>query len=138
MSEAFDPYHKWLGIQPKDQPPHHYRLLGIEQFESDPDVIASAADQRMAHVRSFQAGRHEADCQRILNEIATARVCLLDSATREAYDAELHRRSKEKNTPVLRAAEPGPPPSLPVARSIPAVVATSPVPAPEQISSGGD
>lgn len=60
MSEAFDPYHKWLGIQPKDQPPHHCRLLGIEKFESDPVVIAFAADQRMAHVRSFEAGQHEA------------------------------------------------------------------------------
>jgi hypothetical protein len=27
----FDPYRKWLGIPPKDQPPHYYRLLGIEK-----------------------------------------------------------------------------------------------------------
>jgi hypothetical protein len=40
MADVFDPYHKWLGILPKDQPPHHYRLLAIEPFESDPDVIA--------------------------------------------------------------------------------------------------
>jgi len=26
--QAFDPYLKWLGIRDKDQPPHHYRLLG--------------------------------------------------------------------------------------------------------------
>ena len=42
MSEAFDPYHRWLGISPKDQPPDHYRLLGIEQFESDLRVIGAA------------------------------------------------------------------------------------------------
>ena len=35
----FDPYHKWLGIPPKDQPPNHYRLLGLSLFESDPEVI---------------------------------------------------------------------------------------------------
>ena len=34
--ENFDPYHKWLGISPKDQPPHHYRLLGIDLFEVRP------------------------------------------------------------------------------------------------------
>ena len=36
MSEAFDPYFQWLGIRPADQPPDHYRLLSIPQFESDP------------------------------------------------------------------------------------------------------
>jgi len=35
MAEDFDPYYKWLGILPKDQPPHNYRLLGIELFEED-------------------------------------------------------------------------------------------------------
>jgi hypothetical protein len=35
-----------LGSRPKDQPPNHYRLLGLEAFESDPEVIESAADQQ--------------------------------------------------------------------------------------------
>ena len=30
MPDAFDPYFKWLGIPKADQPPHGYRLLGIE------------------------------------------------------------------------------------------------------------
>ncbi|HQU46307.1 MAG TPA: hypothetical protein PK867_26105 [Pirellulales bacterium] len=42
MPETFDPYRKWLGISPKDQPPDHYRLLGIELFDDDPDVIEAA------------------------------------------------------------------------------------------------
>ncbi len=29
----FDPYHKWLGIPPDEQPANHYRLLGLELFE---------------------------------------------------------------------------------------------------------
>ena len=29
MSAGFDPLYKWLGIPPDEQPPHHYRLLGI-------------------------------------------------------------------------------------------------------------
>ncbi len=28
MPDSFDPYHRWLGISPKDQPPNRYRLLG--------------------------------------------------------------------------------------------------------------
>jgi len=77
MPAGFDPYHKWLGISPKDQPPDHYRLLGIDRFESDVDVIQSAADQRMAHIRSFRVGEHSRLTQEILNEIAAAKVCLL-------------------------------------------------------------
>jgi hypothetical protein len=92
MPEGFDPYHKWLGIRPKDQPPNHYRLLGIELFENDPDVIASAADQRMAHVRSFQTGKNSEVSQKILNEIAAARVCLLDGRKKEQYDLALQGR----------------------------------------------
>jgi hypothetical protein len=38
VEEAFDPYRKWLGIPPEEQPPNHYRLLGIALFEDDPDV----------------------------------------------------------------------------------------------------
>ncbi len=34
MSEQFDPYHSWLGIPAKDQPPQHYRLLGVETLEN--------------------------------------------------------------------------------------------------------
>jgi hypothetical protein len=48
MTMSFDPYHKWLGIPSREQPPNHYRLLGISLFESDPDVIDAAANRQMA------------------------------------------------------------------------------------------
>jgi hypothetical protein len=54
MAAAFDPYHRWLGIPPADQPPNHYRLLAINLFEDDAEVIEHAADRQMAHLRSFQ------------------------------------------------------------------------------------
>ena len=34
----FDPYHQWLGIAPSDQPPNHYRLLGLQLFEPNADA----------------------------------------------------------------------------------------------------
>lgn len=86
---VFDPYHKWLGIPPGDQPPHHYRLLGLEPFESEPDVISHAADQRMAFVKGFQAGPHGDLSQQLLNELAAARLCLLDPEAKSDYDAQL-------------------------------------------------
>jgi hypothetical protein len=51
VSGTFDPYHRWLGIPPKHQPPNHYRLLGLEPFENDMEVIRDAAERQIAHVR---------------------------------------------------------------------------------------
>jgi len=93
MSRPFDPYHKWLGIAPADQPPNHYRLLGIGLFEDDPDVVSNAVDQRMRHVRVYQSGPHSDESQQILNEIATAKITLLNLDKKKEYDHLL--RSKE-------------------------------------------
>lgn len=87
----FDPYRKWLGIQAKDLPPNHYRLLGIEAFESDQDVIEGAADRQMSFVRQYQSGEHAAAAAKILNELAIARLCLLKRATKAAYDEKLRQ-----------------------------------------------
>ena len=90
---SFDPYHEWLGIPPSEQPPNHYRLLGIAPFESDPNVISQAAEQRTGQIRGVQSGQLADLAQRILNEIAGAKLCLLDPNIKRAYDASLGKRS---------------------------------------------
>ena len=104
MPESFDAYHKWLAIPPDEQPPNHYRLLGLRVFESDHDVIETAVDQRMMLLRTFQSGRHSALSQKLLNEIAAAKIALLDSQKKAAIDAEL----KKKLAPENPAAKPLP------------------------------
>jgi hypothetical protein len=89
MPASFDPYHRWLGIPPKQQPPTLYRFLGLELFESDVEVIRDAAEQRMGHVRTYQLGKHSELSQKIPNELAAAKVRLLDPAEKAAYDALL-------------------------------------------------
>ncbi len=91
-ANSFDPYHRWLGIPPKHQPPHHYRLLGVDVFESDPDVIQSATDRQMTHVRSFQTGQHGQLTQQVLNELSTAKLCLLDLGKKAEYDERLQAK----------------------------------------------
>jgi hypothetical protein len=103
MEEPFDPYYIWLGIAPEDQPPTHYRLLGIRPFEPNPNVIQNAADRQMAHLRTFQIGKHSLLSQRLLNEVAAARVCLLSPAKRSEYDDRLRGTITE---PVSRTDEP--------------------------------
>jgi len=94
-----DPYYQWLGIPPGEQPPNHYRLLGIAVFESSSDVISNAADQRMGYVRTFQAGEYSKLSQRILNEISTARVCLLNPVKKVEYDSCLRQQLEDTVQP---------------------------------------
>ena len=85
----FDPYHDWLGIPPDEQPPNHYRLLGLSLGQSDPSVIENAATRQMVHVQTFADGDHAERAERIQNEISAARICLLDPKKKQAYDAHL-------------------------------------------------
>lgn len=86
LAVPFDAYREWLEIPPEEQPADHYRLLGLTRFDSDTGRIAAAADGRMAHVRSRALGRHALASQRILNELAAARLTLTDSRRRASYD----------------------------------------------------
>jgi len=124
MENKFDPYRKWLGIAPKDQPPNKYRLLGIDLFEEDPDVIANAADQRMSHVRTFQSGKHSDLSQRILGELSSAKLTLLDADRKAEYDAELKSQ-------VAGASPPPPPGNAPPRPSSPPPVASQSQPTPD-------
>ncbi len=108
MAAAFDPYHKWLGIPPSEQPPTHYRLLALNPFESDPDVIEAAADARMAHLRSLAAGQHASLTQKLLNQISAAKLCLLKPQKRAEYDASLWAQFTAQPAP---AAAPAPQPA---------------------------
>src|SRR5205085_5611889 len=63
----FDPYYEWLAIPPAEQPPNLYRLLGLQKFESDPDVIENAADRQMLFLRQFQSSPRWAYAEAILN-----------------------------------------------------------------------
>jgi len=112
----FDPYHKWLGIPPDEQPPDHYRLLGIRRFEDDPDVIEAAADQRMAHLRTYQAGRHGELSQRLLNEVAAAKLCLLNADKKAACEINLkgpESTADSVSRQTLEQVEPDPAPVPP-------------------------
>jgi hypothetical protein len=89
MPTDFDAYHKWLGIPPKDQPPNHYRLLALELFESDPEIIDTAANRQMSYLQQLATGQYTALSQKLLTEVSAARLCLLDRKRKAEYDREL-------------------------------------------------
>jgi len=92
-SKTIDPYHLWLGVPSELQPPTLYRLLGLEPFESNPDVIDTAANRQIAYLHQIAAGPHRKEVQTLLNEIAAARRYLLNSKTKAAYDAKLEQQT---------------------------------------------
>src|SRR5688572_17186582 len=99
MPAAFDPYVKWLGIRDPQRPPNHYLLLGLTLFESDAEVIEAAADRQMGHVRTYQTGPQSEISQRVLNELAAARLCLLAKEKKAAYDAQLRASLGQQQNP---------------------------------------
>ena len=119
--DSFDPYRIWLGIPAEEQPPHHYRLLGLKQLETNPEVIAHAADARMVHLKTFQTGRYSLLSQQLLNEVASAKLCLLDPQKKAAYDAQLQRsihtpsrwRAQSPTQTPSQSPPPQPPPPQP-------------------------
>jgi hypothetical protein len=137
MPESFDPYYKWLGIPPQDQPANLYRLLGISLFESDRDVIENAADQRMRHVRSFQAGPHRELSQQLLNEISAARVRLLNTRQKQEYDARLSQSLAPAANVVAAPVSQVPLPVSPAPvslRPVPVAVVRAPEPEPPPVA----
>jgi curved DNA-binding protein CbpA len=77
------------GSPPEDQPPSHYRLLGIPELESNPDVIDTAAERQTLLLRTFQTGDQAELAERLLNEVSAARICLLDGKAKARYDKRL-------------------------------------------------
>jgi hypothetical protein len=97
MNVPFDPFHKWLGIPPEEQPASYYRLLGIPELESDLEVIEAATEQRTIYLRTFQTGDYSQLAEQLLNMVSSAQVCLLNAETKLRYDTQL-RTANEENT----------------------------------------
>ncbi|HZZ73404.1 MAG TPA: PA14 domain-containing protein [Pirellulales bacterium] len=136
MPEHFDAYHTWLGIPPAEQPPHHYRLLGVSLFEKNADVIEHAADRQMAHLRSMNAGKRGALTQNLLDEVSKARVCLLDAKKKAAYDEQLRAKIAASAAPVAAIV-----PAAASAAAYPAQSTSTPglgTDLPFDLSGGGD
>jgi hypothetical protein len=99
QTKTVDPYYEWLGIPPKDQPPNHYRLLGLELFEENRNVIDAAANRQMSFIKEYQAGADSALSQKLLNQLSAARICLLSPATKAAYDEQLRAKRQAQMAP---------------------------------------
>ena len=98
MSEAFDPYYEWLSIPPEEQPANFYRLLGVKGMEANLNVIGSAADRQMSHVRHSPAGRGPAFRNACLTSFRRpARCCSILHARRPTTRCSARPRARRPN-----------------------------------------
>ena len=88
----FDAYHKWLGIPAAEQPPNHYRLLGVSLFEKDKDVLIAALDQRQRFLMQKAVGPRGELVGPMMEQLQHARLCLLNRLTKAQYDSMLRQQ----------------------------------------------
>jgi hypothetical protein len=145
VAESFDPYAAWLGLPTKGRAPNHYTLLGLKLFVADPDVIAKAADTVRAKVRGIRPGEHAAEWSQVLDQIAKAKTCLLDPASKKVYDEKLEAMRAARAAANAGATMAKPPASsTPAAAKSPASMAVSapakasPRPTPAKTASAQD
>jgi hypothetical protein len=100
MTAEFNPYSQWLKIPPSEQPPNYYRLLSLAEFESDSRMIESSVSRLVAKLQDLSTGENVEQAQRLLNDVATARLCLIDQIQKAKYD----QRLKEQLDPVNPAS----------------------------------
>ena len=98
--QPFDPYQQWLGILPEEQPANYYRLLFLSDFESNEEVIDTAAERTLAYLRQCGTHEHDPEAQALMNKIGNIRLCLLDPFQKAAYDEELRKQQDGRSNPV--------------------------------------
>jgi len=101
----FDPYRQWLKIPPDHQPPDYYTLLGIPNYETDPQRIRKAAVTRYTLVKQQLGGPYDQQAKRILAELSQAMECLVDPEKRKVYDSELQIKQPLEASPFAGPSE---------------------------------
>jgi len=104
VAEKFNPLKSWLGITSSEKP-SYYDLIGLANFESEPPIIADAADSAIAKVSENLGGEHHAIAEKLVRDLKSLKSVLLSADKRRSYDEQLAKK--------LGLAPPSPGPALP-------------------------
>jgi hypothetical protein len=104
VAEKFNPLKSWLGITSSEKP-SYYDLIGLANFESEPPIIADAADSAIAKVSENLGGEHHAIAEKLVRDLKSLKAVLLSADKRRAYDQQLAAK--------LGLQPPSPGPALP-------------------------
>jgi hypothetical protein len=78
----------WLGLEPREWPPDHYRLLGLPRGEDNTSLIEQRVHERLDKVRCYQM-MHPEQATEAMNRLAQAFMCLTEPVAKRAYDMEV-------------------------------------------------
>lgn len=87
-------------------PPNLYRLLGLQKYEPDPEVIEYAADRQMLFLRGFRSSARGPYAEALLSAVARAKVELLNPLRKQVYDRSLLQAEQDRLHQVVSVASP--------------------------------
>ena len=93
MNDSFDPYYKWLAIPPDEQPPSHYRLLGLRPLEGDPDELFSLIRQMQDAI--FDAGAERVSTVVKMDDRRDGEAIAMESKVESALSKLASRRGEQ-------------------------------------------
>lgn len=112
MASNFDPYWEWLKIPANQQPPNYYRLLGLKPLESDAVAIEAAINRLVEKMQRLSNGPQVEAAQKILNQVAAARICFNDATKKQIYDSKLSAKLLSQQVAGSNIAAPKPKPEI--------------------------
>ncbi|HWB10000.1 MAG TPA: hypothetical protein VG826_12280 [Pirellulales bacterium] len=92
MSQDFNPYREWLGVTSSSPSPSYYELLGLGPLEGDVAKIDSAYQRQSNQLAARLSGSQAMLAQRLMGELAEARMTLMTPTAKRAYDQALVAR----------------------------------------------
>lgn len=86
----FNPYQAWLQIPASlGQTPTNYQLLGLTEFEENPQTISKAAEKQLSRLLAINPEKHRAHWQKLINDLAEAQSTLTHPQHKTNYDNRL-------------------------------------------------
>jgi hypothetical protein len=79
MSDVFDPYRQWLGLDLGHPPRDHGELLGLTTNHPDANAVVNARDHMLKKLRDVQPEERGKAWEQMVEQIHEAGRCLLMS-----------------------------------------------------------
>ena len=93
MDPNKNPFHKWLGLDPKSSNPHHFKLLGVSpKLTNQPEIeaaVKAGVKRNLDLLAKVPTGQNGTALAKLKARIATAEKILLDPKLRAEYKLKL-------------------------------------------------
>ncbi len=102
---TFNPYHQWLGLDPRWKNPHYFQLLGVSSRVLDERAYANevqaAAQAKLELLKSVAGEENKAILDQVRQRILRAAEVLADTRRRSEYVQNLKLKSTDTRPPVV-------------------------------------